>query len=250
MVIFSAVSAVIVYTWIGIRTSQKKRLRKWPYNRYGCWALGVVSMFLAFTLQMHGHSDFTMHMVVHLLLGMLAPLLFVLAAPVTLLLRFLPVTLARIATKFFKLRPVQFLTHPVVAAIVNFGGLWILYRTSLFEWMHMSTPLSILIHIHVFVAGFVFTSAMLYIDPVPHRSSFQLRAMVMVFGFTVHAVLAKLIYAESLSGVAAADARKGAILMYYGGDIVDALLISVFCLFWYRNSVFSKEKIPSEGVRE
>ncbi|QDI90068.1 cytochrome c oxidase assembly protein [Salicibibacter halophilus] len=237
MAVLSALLTIILYTWIGIRTSQCPRLRTWPSKRYGFWTLGIISMLLARMIHVHGHTDFTIHMVVHLLLGMLAPLLLVLAAPVTLLLRALPVRHARIATRTLRLRLVQLLTHPVVTVCLNFGGLWILYRTSLFEWMHISMLVSVLVHMHVFVAGFVFTTSVLYIDPAPHRSSFRLRAAVMVLGFAAHAVLAKIIYAESIPGVSAADARQGALLMYYGGDLVDAVLIGVFCLFWYRRFI-------------
>lgn len=71
------------------------------------------------------------------------------------------------------------------------------------------------------VAGFVFTTAIVGVDPNPHRASFVLRSTVLVVFIAAHSILAKWLYAHPAPGVAPADARVGAQLMYYGGDIVD-----------------------------
>lgn len=77
-----------------------------------------------------------MHMLVHLLLGMLAPLLMALAAPMTLLLRTLSVSSARVLSRVLSSRPLRLLTHPVIASFLNLGGLWLLYTTDLYSLMH------------------------------------------------------------------------------------------------------------------
>ncbi|WP_413237500.1 cytochrome c oxidase assembly protein [Paenibacillus sp. 1P07SE] len=35
-----------------------------------------------------------------------------------------------------------------------------------------------LVHLHIFLAGYAFTASMLYIDPAPHRKSYMYRAIV------------------------------------------------------------------------
>jgi hypothetical protein len=46
-----------------------------------------------------------------------------------------------------------------------------------------------------------------------------------------HGILAKYLYAHPPAGVLHAEA--GAQLMYYGGDVLDLILIVVFCRQWY-----------------
>lgn len=120
---------------------------------------------------------------------------------------------------------------------IELRRLWILYQTILFEWMHTFRIVNVAVHVHLFIAGFVFTSSILYIDPVPHRFSFRFRALVMILGFTLHSILSKIIYSASLPGVPIADAKQGAVFMYYGGDLIDACLIGAFCFQWYRKSM-------------
>ncbi|MBM7632296.1 cytochrome c oxidase assembly protein [Geomicrobium sediminis] len=237
MLLLVTVVSIMLYCWYGIRTSHSTRLRNWPISRYVLFAAGICSISVALSFHAQSHHNFQVHMFVHLLLGMLAPLLLVLSAPVTLLLRALPVSFARFLTRLLRLRFVSIVTNPFVAMLLNFGGLWILYQTILFEWMHTFFIVNVAVHVHLFIAGFVFTSSVLYIDPVPHRFSFRFRALVMIIGFTLHSILSKIIYSASLPGVPLADAKQGAVFMYYGGDLIDACLIGVFCFQWYRKSM-------------
>jgi putative membrane protein len=167
------------------------------------------------------HADFAMHMVSHLLLGMLAPLCMVMAAPRTLILRVLPVPLARHLSRAMKLRYIQFIADPLVASLLNMGGLWLLYATFLYAAMHHFQWLYVLLHIHVFLAGYLFTASMIEIDPRPHRPRFIYRAVVLVIALAAHSILAKFLYAHPPPHVPAAQAKLGALIMYYGGDLFD-----------------------------
>ena len=165
---------------------------------------------------------------------MLAPLLMVLAAPMTLALRTLPVDAARGLSRVLKTRPIRTLSDPMVASLLNVGGLWILYTTDLFIAMQKTPFLHRLIHLHVFLAGYLFTASMIYIDPVPHRSSFLYRASVLLIALAAHGILAKYIYAHPPGGVLRSQAESGAMLMYYGGDAIDLILLFIFFLQWYK----------------
>jgi putative membrane protein len=100
--------------------------------------------------------------------------------------------------------------------------------------MQQNIHLHMLIHIHVFFAGYLFTVSMIYIDPIPHRTSYVYRAIVMVIALAAHGILSKYIYAQPPYGVPAAQAETGGMLMYYGGDAIDLVLICVFCFQWFR----------------
>ncbi len=208
---------------------------RWPIHRTVLWYTGLfcAGAGLVGPVAEAARTSFAAHMVGHLLLGMSAPLCLVLSAPVTLALRALPVAKARKFSRLLNTVLVRGLTHPVVAVVLNAGGLWALYTTDLYGLMHTSVWLHALVHTHVLVAGYLFTVAVVGIDPNPHRSSFPLRAVALIGFLTAHSILAKWLYGHPPSGVESTDARTGAQIMYYGGDAVDVTLIIIFCAQWY-----------------
>ena len=212
------------------------RHKTWPVYRVVLWFVGVSCAIgaVAGPITVHGHMNFIVHMIGHLLLGMLAPLLMVLAAPLTLVFRTINVRTARTLSKILRTAPIRFINNPIIASILNVGGLWVLYTSSLYNSMQQSILLHVIVHFHVFLAGFVFTSAFINIDPTPHQTSFAYRALVLVLALTGHNILSKYIYAYPPQGISANQAESGAILMYYGGDVIDLILIIILCFQWYK----------------
>ncbi|TFE01781.1 cytochrome c oxidase assembly protein [Jeotgalibacillus salarius] len=208
----------------------------WPVYRLLLWGAGVLLavVSLAGPLAGSAHGDFTLHMVVHLFLGMLAPLLFVLSKPIELILKTLPVLKARKLSAFMKnSRYLHVLHIPATGAILNIGGLFLLYMTGLFNQMHSSLVIFILVHLHVFLAGYLFTHVILEMDFTVRRYSFYHRATVLVLALAGHKILSKMIYATPPEGVSRAAGESGAELMYYGGDLIDVALIVLICYQWY-----------------
>jgi putative membrane protein len=225
----------ILFYLLAMRTSAK-RFKAWPLRKLLLFVSGIVIglQAVAGPIAMHAHHSFVYHMIGHLLLGMLAPLLLVLSQPVTLLLRALPQSGGRAVSRIFRSGYARFLIHPITAAVLNIGGLWFLYTTHLFHYMHQSSFVSMLVHLHIFAAGYLFTLAMLYTDPVPYRKSYLYRVIVFVFALAGHGILSKYLYANPPMGIAAADAQQGAMLMYYGGDLIDLTIIVILCWQWYQ----------------
>ncbi|WP_058305950.1 cytochrome c oxidase assembly protein [Gracilibacillus massiliensis] len=217
--------------------SHRKR-RSWPIFRTALWTLGSFSALISVIgpLAERAHSDFLLHMVVHLLLGMVAPLLMVLAAPITLILRALPIHHAKIVTSILRSSPFRVMTDPLVTAILNIGGLWLLYTTNLFVLMHQHLFIYVVVHIHIFLAGYIFTASLIYIDPLPHRTSYLYRSIILIAALAGHGILAKFIYANPPIGIPSEQAEQGSMLMFYGGDIVDVVIIFILCLQWYRQT--------------
>lgn len=232
-----ALLAIGLYIGAVLITNRRGRLRKWPWVRTASFVAGVFLAVAALVgpLARFSHGDFTAHMAGHLLLGMLAPLLIALAAPMTLVLRTLNVHLARKLSRLLQSSFVGFYTHPIVASVLNIGGLWLLYTTDLYAGMHSNLLLHIIVHIHVFLAGYLFTISLVYIDPVFHRFSYTYRAVVFILALAGHGILSKFIYAYPPEGVRVEQARIGAMLMYYGGDAVDLLLIFILFKHWYQS---------------
>ena len=201
----------------------------WPVRRSACWVGGLVALAAGLGAgPVTGSPGFVAHTGSHLLIGMVAPLLLALGAPVPLALRALPVGRARALVRVLRSRPVRTLGHPATAAVLNVGGLWLLYATPLYGPVH-DHPL---LHVHVLAAGYLFAAAILGAHPRP--AAFGVRAAVLVAALAAHGVLAKYVYAHPPVGVPAADAEVGGVLMYYGGDVVDLVLIVLLCRAWFR----------------
>lgn len=202
----------------------------WRLTRLSSWCGGWTLVAAAQLGQWH---DFAGHMVTHLVTGMVAPLLLVVSAPVTLLLRALPVARARPVARLLASRPAGVLTHPVTAALLNVGGLWLVYRTDLYaasttnQWVHLAVTA------HVVAAGYLFTFAVLGgPDPAPHRAPIAWRAGTLVAAVAAHNILAKTLYGDPPAGVPVAQAEHAAQLMYYGGVPVEIVLIVLVCRAW------------------
>jgi putative membrane protein len=218
---------------LGLRSQPRGKL--WPTGRTLCWYAGIIVAGVALLgpIADKAHMDLAWHMAGHVLLGMLAPILLVLGAPVTLLLRALPVAHARAAVRALASPPLRLLTHPIPASLLNIGGMAALYTTGLYGAMHQHPPLFVAVHLHLLLAGYLFTAALIGLDPMPKRPSRLHRAVVLVLALGAHATLAKWLYAHPPAGVPLAQAEIGSQLMYYGGDAVDLLLIVIFCHQWY-----------------
>ncbi|MED4532881.1 cytochrome c oxidase assembly protein [Metabacillus fastidiosus] len=215
-----------------------RRYRKWPLFRIVYATLGILCAIISVAgpLADLAHTDFTSHMLSHLLLGMLAPLLIALSAPMTLLLRTIPITLARRFTYILKSKPVRIISDPSITSLLNIGGLWILYTTNLYSMMHGNTALHLFIHVHIFIVGYLFTISMIFIDPMPYRTSYMYRSIIFVIALAGHGILSKYIYANPPAHVPAAQAETGGMIMYYGGDAIDIILIFILCLHWFKSA--------------
>lgn len=237
------VLAVLIYLLLGLISNQ--RHKRWPIYRYICWMSGVLSAAAALIgpVAEAAHENFTAHMAGHLFLGMLAPLLLAHAAPMTLLMRTLCVSHARKLTRMLKSFPVSIYCHPIAASILNIGGLWLLYTTELYSMMHHYALLHMIVHLHVFAAGYLYTISIIYIDPMPHRYSYFYRAIVLILSLAAHGILSKFIYAYPPAGVPIEQAQMGAMIMYYGGDMIELGLLFLFCLQWYKAA---RPRIPTD----
>jgi putative membrane protein len=200
----------------------------WPARRTVRWLLGIGTAAAGVAVwSLGGAHDLRLHVVGHLLLGMVAPLLLVTAAPVTLALRALPREHARALGRLLRCRPLAVLSHPVVAALLDVGGLWVMYGTAL-----LSEVSPLLLQVHMLLAGYLFAFALIGPDPAPHRPGLAVRAGVLVAAVAAHDVLAKLLYAAPPPGVPVAQAEAAGLLMYYGAAPVHVALFVLLGREW------------------
>lgn len=172
-----------------------RRGDRWPIGRTISWVLGIAFLFYTTNGALNAYEQymFSVHMLAHMMLTMLIPLMLVLGAPITLALR---ATEKRtdgswggrewimwaVQTPYSK-----FITHPAVAAVVFAGSLWVFYFTPIARWAaseHLGHQWMI---IHFLIAGYLFSLSMIGIDPVPYRFPYPLRLVTLFATMASHA---------------------------------------------------------------
>ncbi len=216
----------------------------WPLARSAAWLAGVAAAAVGVAGPLAAHGDLHAHMAGHLLVGMVAPLLLVLGAPVTLVLRALPPAAARRVSRLLRTAPLRWLADPLVAVPLHAAGLWLLYGTGLHA-VH-SPALGVLVPAHLLVSGYLATASVLAVDPAPHRRGVGVRAGVLAAGAAAHDVLAKVLYAHPPAGVTGAE--EGARLMYDGGTVVTLVTAALLWRRWYtsREAVRAAARAPAQ----
>ena len=199
--------------------------------------MGLLILALWPPLAFWMHYDIRGHMVQHLLIGMAAPLGLVLAAPVTLVLRTLPARVARRIMRILRSPGARGVSHPIIAAVLNIGGMYLLYLTPLYAYTLTHPYLHPLMHLHFLAAGCLFVWAIIRPDPMAHCPPFWLRWGVLLVSLAAHACLSKLMYAQGWPRHPLhplAQVREAAQWMYYGGDGLEILLTIALFAGWYR----------------
>ena len=160
---------------------------------------GCAVLLLATTsgLARYGPVLFSVHMVQHLLLTMIVPMLLVLGGPVTLALRALP----RAADPGWPgprewlraalhARVTRVLTHPVFALAFYVISMYMMYLTSLYQTALRSHAAHLLMMGHFLLAGYLFFWVVIGVDPSPRRRpAAPLRMVLMLASMAMHAFL-------------------------------------------------------------
>ena len=185
-----AVAAVTVY----LLAVRRLRMRgdAWPLGRTVAWVAGWVVIFLATSSGVGKYSaaSFSLHMIVHMSLNMLGPLLLVLGGVVTLLLRATkPAGRGRPAgphewlTAVLHWPVLRVIYNPLLVFVFFIGSYYGLYLTGLFgeamrfHWAHQ------FMNLHFIIIGYLFYGIVVGVDrpprPLPHlgKLGFVLAAM-------------------------------------------------------------------------
>ncbi len=212
------------------------RGKPWSSRRSASLAGGLLAIGAALVSPLAVYDEqLPVHMVQHLLLGKIGPLLLALSAPVTLVLRTIPrrprITLVGVLHS----RPIRLLAHPVTAITLFDGGFGALYFTPLYGATLRHPLLHELVHTHFLISGCLLAWTFVGLDPVPRLGSLRLRTALLIVALGTHAALAKLLFAGygSVRTGGVAQLHQGAEIMYYGGDFADLMLLTAFFAQWY-----------------
>ncbi|MFG2588021.1 cytochrome c oxidase assembly protein [Streptomyces sp. NPDC048438] len=167
----------------------------WPVNRTVFFVIGVLSIALVMCtgLNDYGMVMFSVHMVQHMVISMVSPILLLLGAPVTLALRALPVAgrdrtgPRELLLKLLHSRYMKIITHPVFTIPLFIASLYGLYFTPLFDFLMGSKTGHIAMMVHFLAVGLVFFWPIMGIDPGPHRPGYVMRMLELFAGMPFHA---------------------------------------------------------------
>ncbi|MDJ0463684.1 cytochrome c oxidase assembly protein [Streptomyces sp. H27-C3] len=192
--LIGCVLALGAYGWGVVRLH--RRGDSWPVGRMIFYVIGVLSIALVMCTKLndYGMVMFSVHMVQHMIISMLTPILLLLGAPVTLALRALPVAgrgnrkgPREILLMLLHSRYMKIVTHPAFTIPLFIASLYGLYFTPLFDFLMESKPGHLAMMVHFLAVGLVFFWPIMGIDPGPHRPGYVMRMLELFAGMPFHA---------------------------------------------------------------
>nr|WP_246315336.1 bifunctional copper resistance protein CopD/cytochrome c oxidase assembly protein [Kineococcus aurantiacus] len=185
--------ALVAYL-LGVRRL-RARGDSWPVGRTVWWVLGCLLLLFVTSggPAAYGRLTFSMHMLQHMLLTMAIPPMLVLGAPVTLALRTLPARrdhsrgLREWLLEVVHSRYLGVVGHPLVAAVLFAGSLIVFYYSPLFELALRTHVGHELMMVHFLGTGYLFSSALIGVDPGGHRPAYPMRLILLLATMAFHA---------------------------------------------------------------
>ena len=259
---------VIVTVWVcglyllGVRTLHRRGDR-WPLGRTLAFVPAGMGTFLFATASGLAAYDTTLlsvHMVQHMLLSMLVPLMLALGAPVTLALRTLPPRPRKALLAVLHSRVAKVLTFPPLTFVLYVTSPWALYFTGWYDASLHSAYVHEMMHLHLVLVGSLFFWPIVGVDPVPGRVAYPFRVLLVVLTLPFHAFLGVTIMGQTelLGGDWYPDLHQGPMgdwlpapeddqhlaggLLWGSGDIVALLLVTVLFVQWVRSSMREAER--------
>ncbi|MDQ1553951.1 MAG: hypothetical protein QOK46_1029 [Microbacteriaceae bacterium] len=250
----------------------RKRGDKWPWYRTVLWLAGLALLFYITNGGVNAYEKylFSAHMLAHMALGMMVPLLLVPAAPVTLAMRAIAKRSdgSRGPREWILLavhsRVAGFLSNPLVAAIVFAGSLWAFYYSPLFSWATTDHIGHTWMIVHFLIVGYLFIQSLIGIDPVPYRAPYPLRLIVLLATVGFHAffgvslmtgtglLLANWYGAmgRTWGASAIADQQTGGGIAWSLGEIPTVILAIVIAVMWSRSDSKDAKRLDRKADRD
>ncbi|MGW6917305.1 cytochrome c oxidase assembly protein [Kitasatospora sp. NPDC054939] len=173
-----------------------RRGDRWPIGRTVAWAAGTGSVILVTCtgLNDYGMVLFSAHMMQHMVLSMLSPILLLLGAPITLALRALrptgkgrPRGPRELLVALLHSTYVRVISHPAFTIPLFIASLYGVYFTPLFDFLMAYRLGHIFMMVHFLATGLAFFWPIMGVDPGPHRPGHVMRIIELFMGMPFHA---------------------------------------------------------------
>lgn len=235
----AAAATILLGGWWYLAATHRlaARGRQWPRRRRAAYlsALAVATLATQTGIATYDSTSFTTHVVQHVLLGMVVPVLLALGAPITLALQSAPRGLQRRLLAILHSPVVGVVTHPLTAWALFGGSMFALYFSRLYALSLHNTVLHDAIHLDFVLAGCLFFWPIVGLDPIPHRLPFGARLVYVLVALPFHTVLglALLTQTELLApGLSLADQRAGAAILWSAGEVMGLAAMLIVVAQW------------------
>lgn len=192
--IVCTIAAAVVGLYLAGVVRLRRRGDSWPITRTLLWIAGWgLAVFVTSSgMGKYGMVLFSVHMVQHMTLNMLVPILLVLAAPITLALRAFKPGAERGPREWLLLilhsRFVHFVSHPLIALGLYAFSLYMMYFTGLFEWAMRSHAGHLYMLFHFLAAGGLFYWLVIGPDPSPRRIQYPVKVLIFFIAVVFHTI--------------------------------------------------------------
>lgn len=193
---FITVIAVLGGGYLAGVVRLRRRGDAWPWGRTAAWLTGllVLAAVLLTGVGTYSYVLFSVHMVQHMVLSMLVPILLVLGAPTTLALRALRPARQRgdrgpreWLNAFLNSGYSRVVTHPAFATPMFVLSVYVLYFTPLFGFLMQDHLGHMFMNVHFLLSGFLFYWIIIGVDPAPRKVPFMLRIVLLLVAMGFHA---------------------------------------------------------------
>ncbi len=244
--------ALALYGWGVLRL--RARGDRWPVGRCVGFLFGVLTIGVTMCTRLndYGMVMFSVHMVQHMIISMLSPILLLLGAPVTLTLRALP-TAGRgrkgpreLLVALLHSRYLRMVTHPAFTIPLFIASLYALYFTSLFDFLMGSRAGHIAMMVHFLLVGLLFFWPIMGVDPGPQRPGYVMRILELFMGMPFHAffgialmmagqpMVASFAHPAASLGIDALDDQHAAGGIAWAFSEIPSVLVLIALVFqWY-----------------
>ncbi|MER7728328.1 cytochrome c oxidase assembly protein [Streptomyces sp. NPDC096323] len=252
--LIGCVLAVVLYGYAVLRL--RRRGDGWPVSRIAFFVVGVLTIALVMCTRLndYGMVMFSVHMVQHMVISMLSPILLLLGAPVTLALRALPVAARgakgprELLLMLLHSRYMKIVTHPAFTIPLFIASLYALYFTPLFDFLMGSTAGHLAMMVHFLAVGLFFFWPIMGVDPGPHRPGYVMRMLELFAGMPFHAFfgIALMMASEPMVKVyenppaslgidALSDQNAAGGIAWAFSEIPSVLVLVALVFQWYRS---------------
>ncbi|MGH8791889.1 MAG: cytochrome c oxidase assembly protein, partial [Stackebrandtia sp.] len=268
-VVFIALAATAIGLYLAGAIRLRRRGDAWPVTRTALWVGGWALAVLVTSSGLSKYSMvlFSAHMVQHMALNMLVPILLVLAAPATLALRALKPGKVRGPREWLTLalhsRVVKAISHPLVALALYSLSLYLVYFTGILEWALREHAGHLFMQLHFLTVGCLFYWVVVGPDPAPRPRPYPLRVLIFFFAVVFHTIFgltimnsAEVLAADWYSALprdwgpsALADQKAGGGIAWAFGEPPSLILLVALVWQWSRSDERERRRLDRASER-
>lgn len=250
----------------------RRRGDAWPVMRTVSWlaGIGVVLWCTNAGISVYAQVSVGLHMVQHMTMTMLAPVLLVLGAPATLALRALKPAVGNERGPrewlvwFLHSWITRILTNPFYVFFVYVIGLYGLYFTPAFGWLMGSHVGHVIMQAHFIFAGYLFYWVLIGIDPRPKPLPYWGRFVLLLLAISVHGffAVALMMSTEPIApewyGIvrpdwiadALQDSLDGGQVAWGVGEIPNLIVLIAIAVQWSRSDARDAVRLDRKADRD